>query len=281
MVTGSEGFVGKHVSNKLESRGYSLIKIDKKINSSVEDVSISTLRKVDAVVHLANTARIPKSWQDPSKYFENNVNNSVELFRKAQDAGVKQFIYISSSSVYGSSLLDRLNEQTYCKPINPYAISKLATEQCLQAFESINAVTNLVIVRPFTLYGPGQPLKENSLVIGKFINCVLNNQPLSIEGSGLQKRDFLHVDDFAEAMLYLIDKRDTLRIYNVGSGESVSIKQIAEWFDHPVVHVEPRLGRDYDTCADIDKMNKLGWKPTVKLQDWINMLKSNNFKEFK
>lgn len=282
MVTGSEGFVGKNLIARLDSdTGHKVIRIDRKIGIGVEDITVDNLVGIDVIIHLANTSRIPRSWKEPEEYFQNNVNNSVSLYRKAQQAKVKRFFYVSSSSVYGSSLLDKTNEQSYCRPNNPYAISKLATEQCLGAYREIDPSTELVIIRPFTMYGPGQPLGENALVIGKFINCVLNNVPLTIEGSGLQKRDFLHVDDFSIAMLYLLNQDKTFGTYNVGFGANVSIKQIAEWFDHPVEHTDPRLGRDYDTCADISRLSSLGWGPSIRLKDWIEMTKSNNFKEFK
>lgn len=278
LITGSHGFVGTNLVQRLISLDYDLTLVDTKIGWWVEHLQERDLRGINTVIHLANTARIGPSWQHPDQYFQNNVVNTTRFFQLCQLANVKRFFYVSSSSVYGAGSKFQ-TERTQTNPSNPYALSKITAERTLRMMEGSGS-TRLTVIRPFTMYGPHMPLKENALVIGKFINCVLNDLPLVIEGSGKQKRDFIHVDDFVDAVLLLLNNDTEHDTFNIGSGTSTSILELAQQFDHEIIYTMPRPNDAYDTCAICDRISALGFEPKVNLANWIIEQKQNNFKEY-
>lgn len=277
LVTGSEGFIGKHVSERLVKDGYKVRYLDRKNGTWIQNITPQSLSGIGTVIHLANDARIGPSWQIPSKYYTNNISYTTEFFRICQLAGVKKFIYASSSSVYGDNGFYVQREDQVLNPTNPYALSKMAAELSLKMFAK---ETELIIVRPFTIYGKGMPLTGNALVIGHYIQHTLDGKPLPIEGDGLQKRDFLHIDDCVEGMLLLL-RKGSKGCYNLGSGVNTSILKLADLFGGEVEHKPKRPGPEYNTCASIAKLEQLGFSPKTQLEDWIELQKTNNFEDFK
>lgn len=284
LVTGAVGFVGSILIPKLIQAGYSVTGLDRLPGSDIvldcADLTVEQLVNYDSVIHLANTARIEPSWISPSTYFDNNVSKTVDLFLKCQLAGIKRFFYFSSSSVYGNNGTQLQKEGSILVPTSPYAVSKMTAEQTLTLYSQRDTTTSLVIIRPFTMYGSTMAVDTNALAIGKFVRSYVRDDPLVIQGSGNQKRDFLHVDEAAEAMLLLLKYVKFSDVYNLGSGHSVSINNIAEVISNKKRFVPPRPGPDYDTCADITKIQKLGFSPKIQVLEWLRKQKQDNFKEF-
>jgi len=133
-----------------------------------------------------------------------------------------------------------------------------------------------VIARFFTVYGQGQPLDEgDALVIGKFIRAIETGQPLTIHGDGEQTRDFVNVQDVCSALIKMIDTIFVNQVYNVGSGESISINDLAKLFTNEgnIVHIEQPLGYARHTLSDISKSkNNLKWEPTMTIRDGIKYM---------
>ena len=290
LVTGAAGFVGSNLIPTLLSAGHTVTAVDREfyeaphgvnnIHSNIIDSLFLTDRDIkdcDTVIHLANTARIEPSWNDPLGYYVNNIIATTEFFRRCQDLGVKKFIHFSSSSVYGNSPVRIQVEDDQLFPTNPYSVSKQAGEQSLQLYAK---TTELIIVRPFTLYGETMDVTSpTALAIGKFIKAAKQGDPLVIHGTGLQRRDFLHVDDCVRAVLLLMSQGQ-VGVYNIGSGQAVSIRHIADCISNRQVYTANRPGPEYDTCANTSKLKELGWRATVSVTDWLNIHKEQSFKEF-
>jgi len=283
LVTGAAGFFGSQLVPKLKKNNYIVTGLDKNpgtdIQMDVADLVANDVREYNTVIHLANTARIGPSWKDPNGYITNNVVNTLDFFRQCQLAGVQRFFYFSSSSVYGNNNVAVQSENSQLSPTNPYAVSKATAEQLLTMYSKMS-LTELIIVRPFTMYGATMDTGLHALAIGKFVLASVRDDPLVIHGTGTQRRDFLHVDEAVDMMLVLLNHAQTGDIYNLGSGESVSILEIADVISFRRRYNDNRPGPEYNTCADITKIKQLGYTPKIKILDWLATQKLDNFKEF-
>jgi UDP-glucose 4-epimerase len=277
LITGAAGFVGQQLVKHLISKGEQVWAIDRVFYDFESDLVTFTQADVremflidpdmfstaKACIHLANKARIDPSWENVIEYYDTNIIGTVELFRRCQRDGVPTFLYVSSSSA--------------AHPYNPYAISKASAEQTLGIYAD---TTKLVIARPYTMYGTTMATETNALAIGKFIHAYKNKKPIVVNGTGDQRRDFIHVDEAIQAMLLLLDKGQHKQTYDIGTGQSVSINEIAELFGSNRVIAPARPGPEYNTQADITKLLELGWEPKVRVLEWLSDQLKTSFKEF-
>jgi nucleoside-diphosphate-sugar epimerase len=226
---------------------------------------------VDVVLHLANRARIDPSWYDYGDYYNTNITSTQLFFEAAQRAGVKKFIHVSSSSVYGNNGKLKQKESDPLMPTNPYAVSKMAGEWALHV-QSLKADTELIIVRPFTMYGDYMDDSRDALVIQKFISAWEKDLPLLLHGGGDQRRDFIHVYDAIRGLMMILEHGENGDVYNLGTGRSVSIKQLADVISHKQVKVPARPGAVAITEADITRMNEIGFEPMVDVIEWLTKI---------
>ena len=287
MITGACGFLGRNLVRQLSE--YDLILMDQPphlfdeavreswfhdrpifhadINQHIEVIK-DKLKNVDLVIHLANRARIPPSWVEYDQYYTTNIIGSQRLFEACQDMDVKKFIYVSSSSVYGNNNTLIQHESDRLCPTNPYAVSKMAAEQAL-IVQSQDRPTELVIVRPFTMYGDYMDFGDDALVIGKFLNAWEKNEPLFIHGTGNQSRDFIHANDAVQGLKLIINHGRHGDIFNLGTGESVTIKQLADVVSQKQIMVPDRKGPVLRTEADISRLRSIGFKPRIRVLEWL------------
>jgi len=231
-------------------------------------LAIEHLKYVDTVIHCAASTRIQPSWEQYDDYYLNNITASQQLFANCQRYGVKTFVYFSSSSVYGCSLYPRQSEGDRLEPTNPYAISKMAAERALTV-QAQRGDTRLIIVRPFTMYGDYMDYGKNGLVIARYLRAWMDQEPLLLDGGGTQTRDFVHASDVVTALDLILEQADHGSIYNVGSGSSVAVKQLADCVSSRQIISPERIGAVSRTCADIDKLRRLGFDPHVDVVDWL------------
>ncbi len=224
------------------------------------------LHNSDIVVHCAARTRINPSWQDYSDYYDTNVTASHKLFEACQRSNIKKFIYFSSSSVYGNA--ETMSETTALNPTNPYAVSKAAAEMALRV-QAQKGNTELIIVRPFTMYGKYMNFGSDALAIAKFINAANKDEPLMLDAGGTQHRDYICVEDAVRALDLIIEHGSNGDVYNIGTGETVSIKEIADCISYRQIVGPPRLGHIERTCADITRLRQLGFEPKIKLIPWL------------
>lgn len=249
-MAGGAGFIGSHVVDGLVNDGYSVVVVDnmssgrltniqEHVNDGLVDFVEADIRNqdairkyivdVDAVVHSAAIVSVQYSMENPCLTYDVNVEGTRHLFESCAIGGVKKFVFLSSSSVYGPPRYLPIDEDHPTCPISPYASSKLEGERCCQELSGKSGLET-VVLRLFNVYGPRQIPNEYSGVITKFMECAKKGAPFVIYGDGSQTRDFVHVTDVAAAILKLFEENCAGEIFNIGYGEAVSINDLATTF---------------------------------------------------
>ncbi|MCM8786771.1 MAG: SDR family oxidoreductase [Candidatus Omnitrophica bacterium] len=311
LVTGGAGFIGSHIVDRLVKEGARVIVLDNLISGKIENIKhnldkIKFIKKdiredealeealegVELISHQAALRSVPKSVEKPFIYHQVNVTATLKLFLKAKKMDVKRIVFASSSSVYGERTTFPQKETDLPKPISPYAATKLLAEYYAYVFSKLYNL-EVVCLRYFNVFGPRQSLDdEYAVVIPKFINCLLNNQPTPIYGDGYQERDFTYIDNVVEAnILALIKKGIEGEVFNIGQGKPQSINNLAKILNKimkkniEAIFLPKRAGDVRKTHADISKAKKLlKWQPKIdfftglkKTVDWFSYKKNNEY----
>ena len=245
-----------------------------------EDISsiknLAVFNGVDGLFHMAALPQVQPSIDNPIKYHSTNVNGTLNLLNICREMRIKRFIFSSSSAVYGDVSTVPTSEISNLSPVSPYGLHKLIGEQYCQLFEKIYGIETFSL-RYFNVFGPRQPIYgPYSLVMGKFANQLLNGLPLTINGDGEQRRDFVHVDDVVNANILCMSMQHMKNnIFNIGSGFNISVNELADLLDPKAPRKNnPPVIEPFETLADITKAkNILKWKPEIKLFDWIKIYK--------
>lgn len=291
LVTGGAGFIGSHVVDALLERGFDVRIIDnlsggkvERINKSAEFIKgdirdFETVKKaikgVEFVFHLAALPRVQVSIQNPAETHDVNVNGTVNLLIAAKEERIKKFIYSASSSAYGEQAQMPLHEEMPANPMSPYGLQKYIGELECNVFNRVYGLPT-VSLRYFNVYGPRlDPDGAYALVIGKFLKQRSEGKPMTITGDGNQTRDFTHVKDVAMANILAMesDKVGKGEVINIGAGNNVSIKKIAETIGGTIEYVEARLEPKHTLADNKKAKNLLGWSPSVSLIEGIRELK--------
>ena len=281
LVTGGAGFVGRETVKQLQLNGYEVTVLDKAdkpedfqnvkyIRGDLQNAAkcVVACAGQDYVIHLAAKPRIPESFINPDDYFDDNVTGTKNILTAASAVGVRKFVYCSSSSIYGNNPAPH---KPYHKPdpLNYYAMTKLFGEHlCKQYKNMFNLEYN--ILRFFTVYGPEQPgCDDKGLMIAKFGRLASEGKPLTVHGDGEMRRDYIHVTDVAAAIIASIESRVKSEIFNVGTGNNISVNAIVDILrdfvpDLVVENIDAPKGYAKETLADASKAKKLlGWAATV------------------
>tara|TARA_B100001057_G_scaffold171070_2_gene171881 strand:- start:2938 stop:3846 length:909 start_codon:yes stop_codon:yes gene_type:complete len=290
VVTGGAGFIGSNLVDKLVSESHEVHVIDnfltgKKENCNPDaiyhniDISdnnyfnkiLKILKKTDTVFHLACIARVQPSIQDPIKYELNNTIGLVNTLKASVDTGVRRFVYSSSSSVYGDISKLPQKEDSETNPMSPYGAQKLYGEILCKTFSTVYNIETISL-RYFNVYGEKQNMNgAYSLVIGIFLNQRFNNKPLTIRGSGKQKRDFTYVGDVVKANILAAktEIKGNYLVLNIGNGDNKSINQIASYVGGDIKYIGA-VKEPQETLADNKKAKKLlNWEPSQDVKSWI------------
>jgi len=296
IVTGGAGFIGSNLVDQLIDDGHEVHILDnfstgKKencnnsaiyheldiSNTSLNQQFIDIMRDSDGLFHVAALARVEESINNPVMYEKNNTTGTLNMLQCACDAGIKRFIYSSSSSVYG--ITDKLpsRENDKINPISPYAVQKYYGEIYCTMFAQAYGLETASL-RYFNVYGERQNVEDAyPLVIAVFIKQRLSGKPLTIRGDGKQRRDFIHVKDVVRANI-LAMRSDMIgkgEIINIGYADNRSVNDIAEMIGGPTINIasvfEPKK-----TLSDNSKAKMLlNWKPSVIIEEWISNYKKD------
>ena len=301
VVTGAAGFIGSNLTDYLLDKGHQVICIDNEsadnenfhwngetINVSGDITDYKFMRnvfnKADYVFHLAAESRLQPAIENPINAVHKNCVGTATMLQCAREAGVKRFIYSSTSSGYGNNPYP--NDETQPDDcLNPYSASKIAGEKFCKMYYNLYGLET-VVLRYFNVFGQRSPTKgQYAPVIGIFRRQKENGEALTIVGDGSQRRDFVHVEDVCRAnylasimplkSMARFDGHDyTGEVFNVGSGKNYSIKEIADCISDRQINIEKRKGEMDTTLANIDKIGDvIGWKPEVDVIDWIKRQK--------
>ena len=233
----------------------------------------------DVVFHLAAKARVQPSIQDPVSFDHVNVHSLVKLLKGCVDNGIENFVFSSSSSVYGDTEKFPTPETAKLMPMSPYGLQKLIGEQYCKLFSQIYDI-NTCCLRYFNVYGE-RMLNEGAycLVMGTFDKLKREGKPLTIYGDGSQLRDFTYVKDIAKANVLAAEYISTPgspipyvvcgEIFNIGNGDNRSIQQIADIYGGPFEYLPARL-EPFKTLADNSgARNILKWEPSMDVETWL------------
>ena len=292
IVTGGAGFIGSNIVKKLVARGDNVVVIDnlntgKEENlSSVKDkiiflkddiLNVDLLEQhtneIDGIFHQAALASVQDSFSKPEEYNNVNVNGTANILKLAKKNDFK-VVYASSSSVYGNPEKIPISESDSKNPINPYAETKLKKEKLAEKYSQIGV--KVIGLRYFNVFGKGQS-KEYAGVLKLFLERIRDQLPPKINGDGTQFRDFVYVEDVADANIMSMDSEVNHEFFNVGTNTSITILELAKTIiESAGLNIEPIFGPALKgdvqkTIANIDLIKeKIGWKPTVFLEEWIN-----------
>ncbi|MCA1578472.1 MAG: SDR family NAD(P)-dependent oxidoreductase [Acidobacteria bacterium] len=300
LVTGGAGFIGSHlvdhllktdaeqitvvddfntfyepeikrsnIREHLQDQRYALIETDIRDRAALE--LIFNQQNFDCVVHLAARAGVRPSLSEPQLYTETNINGTVNLLELARQHNIKQFVFGSSSSVYGINAKVPFSEEDPIRqPISPYAATKAAGELLGHTYSHLYGL-RCVCLRFFTVYGPRQ---RPDLAIHKFAKLISQNKPIPVFGDGTTRRDYTYVDDIIDGVVAAIhyDKSD-YEVFNLGESRTVELRELISLLEKEldaraiIDRQPPQPGDVPQTFADITKARALlGYNPQTQIE---------------
>lgn len=305
LVTGGAGFIGSNIVEALLRRGDAVVVLDdfstgrrsnldaafgarragapepKIIDGDIRDADL-VRRAVQGVSHVLHQAALPsvqRSVEDPASSHAVNATGTLNLLIAARDAGVKRFVYASSSSAYGDTPELPKRETMTPAPLSPYAVSKLAGEYYCRIFHALYGLET-VSLRYFNVFGPRQdPSSQYAAVVPNFIQAAIGNKPPMVHGDGLQSRDFTFIDNAVDANLKACEAsaRAAGRAFNVACGESATLLDLISTIGRVIgttirpVHGAPRAGDVRHSLASIEEARQyLGYEPRVGLEEGLS-----------
>ncbi len=304
LVTGGAGFIGSHLVEALLRRGEGVVALDdfstgrrenltaailarqrgaaepEVIDGDIRDPATvrRALRGVQYVLHQAALPSVQRSVEDPGATHAVNVTGTLNLLVAAREAGVRRFVYASSSSVYGDSpTLPKVETMTPA-PLSPYAVSKLAGEHYCRVFYGLYGLET-VALRYFNVFGPRQdPTSQYAAVVPNFVTAALAGRAPTIYGDGLQSRDFTFIDNAVDANLKACEAPVTVsgRAYNIACGTAATLLDLLRILERltgssiRAIHDQPRPGDVRHSLAAIDEAClRLGYEPKVTLEEGL------------
>jgi nucleoside-diphosphate-sugar epimerase len=304
LVTGGAGFLGSHLVPRLLELGYRVTVLDnlssgklKNLGCALDhpnfmfrqaDITDKILPKevfdgVHSIIHLAALIDISASIADPSQNHEVNVNGTFNMLQASVKHQVEKFIFASSTAVYGDLETLPVQETMAICPISPYAASKASGEAYCGAFARCFGLETIAL-RFFNIYGLRSENSPYSGVITKFLQKIMTDEPLIIDGDGEQTRDFIHVNDVVEAIVVSLKQKELKgEVFNVCTGVPTSINQLVGTLKTvtgkslTVKHGPERLGDIRCSYGDpANATEKLGFKANINVTKGLQML----FEEF-
>ena len=298
IVTGGAGFIGSHITKKLVQQGNDVTVIDDLITGKEKnlesvrnkinfvrgsildmDLLVDLTKNVTGVFHQAALASVQDSFSKSDEYHNVNVNGTENILKSAKENNFK-VVYASSSSVYGNPTRIPIRESDDKNPINPYAETKLKKEELAVKYSKMGV--KVIGLRYFNVYGKGQS-KEYAGVLKLFLERIRNKLPPKINGDGTQFRDFVYVEDVVNANIMSMESKVNHGFFNVGTNTSITILDLAKTIiKSSALDMEPIFGPALKgdvqkTMASIDLIKeKIGWEPTITLEEWIDEIISTN-----
>ena len=301
LVTGGAGFIGGHISEYLLKNGAAKVRVlDNMVNGFDKNIALlkqyaafefiegdirneatcqQACKDIDFVSHQAALGSVPRSIKEPVYFNEVNVGGFINMLKAAVDNNVQQFVYASSSSVYGDEPTLPKKEERIGNCLSPYAATKKTNELYAQVFADVYGL-KIMGFRYFNIFGPRQdPDGPYAAVIPLFVKGILNRTPVYINGDGEQTRDFTFVDNAVQINIkgMLTGNQEALKkVYNVAIGERFTVNDLYKACknqlksDWEPVYRESRAGDILHSLADISRAEELlGYKPSKKFADGL------------
>jgi UDP-glucose 4-epimerase len=296
LVTGGAGFIGSHLVDALLDQGHHVRILDNSSTGSMAnlrhcraDVELiegdirdletcyRACRGVESVYHQAALPSVPRSIADPLTSHAVNVDGTLQMLLAARDEGVRRFVFASSSSVYGDTVVSPKHEGLTPCPLSPYAISKLSGEQYCRVFHALYGLET-VVLRYFNVFGPRQtPDSPYSAVIPKFVAAALNGGTVMLYGDGSHSRDFTYVANVVQANLLAAWIPGVGgQVFNTGCGSAHTLNDLCRGIEAATgrgLRIEYAAARDGDvrhSMADIQAAReRLRYAPAIDFQEGL------------
>jgi len=261
-----------NISGFKDKPEFCLLNIDL-ATTSPKELAKQITSPVDVIIHLAAKAGVRPSILNPLSYQQANVLGLQNLLDYAKETSCKQFVFASSSSVYGINDHFPWKEDEQLMPISPYAMTKLAGEMLGHVYSKLFDI-RFIALRFFTVYGPGQ---RPDLAIHKFTKAILSDKPIGMYGDGTTSRDYTYVDDTVQGIIGATKYDKTnFEIFNLGNNYSVSLKELINSIEKVtgkkaiIEQLPDQPGDVPKTFADISKAkNLLEYAPTTRLNEGL------------
>jgi len=314
IVTGGAGFIGSNLIDALLQSGHSVTCLDNFSTGKHENLALAkdnpnfeliegdirdlvdcqrACEGVEIVLHQAAMVTVPGSIEDPIRNNEINIDGTLNMLVAARDAGIKRFVYATSSAVYGDNTDLPIKESAPIAPLSPYGLSKYVNELYALNFGQLFGMETIGL-RYFNVFGPRQdPSGAYAGVISKFMDQFVRHEAPTINGDGSFSRDFVYIDDVVTANILAAttNNREAInQVYNIASGKRTSLNELVETvqkslseLDPAILAVEPKHGPERagdipHSHADIKKAKEsLGYSPTFSFQQGIQRLSTRYF----
>lgn len=298
LVTGGAGFIGSHLVEALIfNKGYDVIVVDNfflpqrfaNLKSFWNSNKLSCYRNIDEIseqpdiegldyiFHLGGKSDFIYSIKEPDLYHDANVTQTLKLLEFSRNkTKIKKFVFAASGACYGIPSQEHYptSESTPCNPQNPYALTKYIAEQYVLHWGKVYSLP-VISLRLFNIYGTRSKASPSGAVFALFMKQKIEERPFTIVGDGNQLRDFTYVTDAVKAFIMAAESPYTNAIFNVGSGNVVTINRIVELLGGDVINL-PTRGEPAKTQADIRKISALlRWKPEITIEDGIREMLLN------
>jgi len=275
LVTGGCGFIGKALTEELIKKGYEVDVIDNLfigreakipegcnfLGGDIRGMDNIDDKAYDYIFHLAALSRIQPSFKNPTQTFSVNVDGTKKVVEYAFQHKSK-LIYASSSSRHHNPTL------------SPYAMSKHMGEEWIKMYKKVYNL-DAEIVRFYNVYGPGELVDSHmAAVIGIWRAAIKKSETIKIHGDGEQRRDFTHIDDIVDGLIKIAESNENHEdAWELGTGKNYSLNEVARMFNVFYEYVDEVKGNYRETIRiNDDALNRLGWKPQDRLNEYINKL---------
>ena len=303
LITGGGGFIGSHLVDRLLATNVERITVVDDFNDfynpsikrdnirehlkdlrySIHEADIRDLAALahvfnksnfDCVVHLAARAGVRPSLSEPQLYTETNINGTLNLLELARQHDIKQFVFGSSSSVYGINTKVPFSEDDPIRqPISPYAATKGAGELLCHTYSHLYGL-RCICLRFFTVYGPRQ---RPDLAIHKFAKLISQHQPIPVFGDGSTRRDYTYIDDIIDGVTAAIDyDKSNYEVINLGESRTVELRELISLLEkeldtHAIIERQPPQPGDVpQTFADVSKARALlNYQPKTQIEEGL------------
>ena len=304
LVTGGAGFIGHHIVEELVRKGQQVTVLDNLTGGKLENLApvkgqitfmqgdicdfatlLQACKGIDYILHLAALISVAESMARPQETAKINVQGTVNVLEAAKQCGVKRVVFSSSAAVYGTRPELPYKETTPVDCQSPYAWSKQVGAELCQLYTKAYGLET-VSLRYFNVFGPGQnPNSAYAAVIAKFMQLAAENKPLGIDWDGLQSRDFVSVKDVVQANLLAAIKGVPGEIYNVASGHTCTLLELADTIEKVCGRKLARISRPkrpgdvHESSADISKIAALGYRSNVTLEEGLREMWAEEIKQ--
>ena len=270
LVTGADGFIGRHLVPALRASSHDVRAVGRTAGDITLEPTWASFADAQVVVHLAGTSYVPASWADPRAFLHTNVRGTIEALEFARARGAR--VIFLSSYLYGHPMALPIPESAPLSATNPYALSKLLADETCRFYAKAYGI-DVVVLRPFNVYGPGQP---NYFLIARIVDQALAGSVVRVKDLA-PRRDFVYVADLVKAILAAVETQGCGGVYNVGSGMSHSVSEVIRTVESVLglslsieSSEERRPDELMDTVADITRARaSLGWVPRIDFESGI------------